>query len=177
MAIVPNFSTAQPTGEPNNIIFVDTSTGSDGAISFRRIYLRTSSGGFLVPSGTGTDYTLWPYVSATITLDVLADDMALAITVEWCNAGGTTLYSSVHDAEGFTSYNEDFDYGLTQQMVANPINIQDDDFFKTKSELRTFIDSGDQAIERASDIVGAQQCYSAATNLRVKSQYYFNINA
>lgn len=177
MAIVPNFTTAQPVGEPQNIVFVDTSTGSDGAISFRRIYLRTSTGSFLVPIGTATDFTIWPYADATITLDVLLVDMALAIIVEWCDSGGTALYSSTHDAEGFTSYNEDFDYGLTQQMVANPINIQDDDFFDHKSQLRTLIDSGDQAIERATDIVGAQQCYSAATNLRVKSQYYFNINA
>lgn len=176
MAIVPNFSVAQPVGEPENVVLVDTSTGSDGAITQRRVYFRTSTGAFLVPSGTSTDYVQWVYSDATLTSNILTADAALDILVQWLDVNNVVLYTS-DQIIGFTSYNEDFDYGLTQQLVANPRNIQDDDFFKTKSELRTFIDSGDQAIERASDIVGAQQCYSAATTLRTQSQYYFNINA
>ena len=176
MALVVNFTAAQPVGLPEDITFVDTSTGSDVNVTQRRVYIRDSVGNYLVPSGTTTDFIAWPYADATLTVDVLTQDMALEVTVQWLDVTDVVLYTST-EVIGFTSYNENFDYGLTQNMVANPINIQDDDFFQTKSELRTFIDSGNQAIERASDIVGAQQCYNAATNIRVKSQYYFNINA
>lgn len=176
MAIVANFSTAQPVGQPSQIIFVDTSTGSDGSIVQRRIYLRKSDGTFLVPSGTVTQYILWAYADATITVDVLDKDRGLEVTVEWNDMGGTALYSKTQDL-GFTSFNEEFDYNLTQQLAGNPLNIDDDSFWQTKSDLRTAIDSGNQAIVNASDIVSAQQCYDKGTNLRIYSQYFFNKNA
>lgn len=176
MPIIPNFTAAQPVGEPSEIILADTSTGSDVAITQRRVYLRTSQGTFLVPSGTATQFIPWVYADATITIDALDKDYGLEVVVQWLNVADAVLYSSTQPL-GFTSYNEDFDYGLTQQLAGNPLNINDDDFWKLKGDLRTSIDSGDQAILKASDIVSAQQCYDKATNLRVKSQYYFNINA
>ena len=78
---------------------------------------------------------------------------------------------------GFTEYNEMFDYGLTQMLTANPLLINDNDYFPHKSDLRTSIDSGNQAIIYAQDLFAAQQCYDRATNLRLSSQYYFNINS
>lgn len=176
MAIVPNFSNAQPIGEPEDVTLVDTSTGTDGNITQRRAYFQTSSGSFLVPSGTTTDYVQWAYVDATLTVDILTKDYALQVKVEWLDVTDVVLYEDTQII-GFTSYNENYDYGLTQKLTGNPANIQDDDFFIRKSELRTAIDSGNQAIERASDITGAQQCYDRATNIRLNGVYYFNINS
>lgn len=177
MAIVANFSAAQPLGSPEDIILVDTSTGSDAAITQRRVYLRTSQGNFLVPEGNPSDeYVEWPYADATITSDVLKYDYALNIVVQWLDVSNNILYSK-EQLFGFTSYNENFDYGLTQQLTANPSLFNDDSFFENKSALRTYIDSGNQAIEKASDISGAQQCYNSATSLRLNSQYFFNKNS
>ena len=81
------------------------------------------------------------------------------------------------DLKNFFNFNEKFDYGLTQMLTANPMLINDNDFFPHKEELRISIDSGNQAFTLVGDIFAAQQCYDRATELRVNSQYYFNINA
>lgn len=83
------------------------------------------------------------------------------------------LYSST-GLYGFTSYNEDFDYSLTTILNSNPLLINDNSFRINKTDLRLFIDSGDKAVSRASDIEGAQLSYDEATKLRLSSQYYFN---
>lgn len=176
MALTLNFSTSQPVGEPSVVTVEDESTGSDAAITQRRVYLRQANGEFLVPSGTTTDYIEWDYSQSTIDIDALDKDYALDVVVEWLNVSNVVLYDKTLP-RGFTSYNEDFDYGLTQQLSGNPMLINDNRFFTEKSDLRTAIDSGDQALDRASDVYGAQRCYDTATNLRLKSQYYFNINA
>lgn len=150
----------------------DTSTGSDVAVTQRRVYLAKDDGTFLVPEGTATDYIEWSYADASIDIDALEVDSAILITVEWLNVSDAVLYA-LSDNVGFTSFNEDFDYQLTQMLSGNPLLINDANFFQSKSDLRTNIDSGNQAILRADDIYGAQQCYDRATNIRLLSQYYF----
>lgn len=176
MPFVANFAATQPVGEPSVITLTDTSTGSDGAITQRRVYLRTADGSFLTPANNPTDYIEWAYADSTIDIDVLDIDYALDVIVEWLNVGNAVLYDKT-SPDMFTSYNEDFDYGLTQQLTGNPMLINDNKFFLEKSNLRTFLDSATQAFTRASDQYGAQRCLDYATNLRVNSQYYFNINA
>ena len=174
MPLVPNFSTSQTIGVPQSINFSDTSTGSDVAIVGKRVYMQTSSGSFLVEDGVTTEYQNWNSTSATF--NVLSKDYGLRITVQWVGVSGQVLYSKQYTL-GFTLYNETFDYQLTQVLTGNPLLINDNDFFKNKSELRECIDSGNQAISLAGDLVAAQQCYDRATNIRLKSQYYFNTNS
>jgi hypothetical protein len=177
MPLSPNFNASQTVGLPSVINFLDTSTGSDSNITGRRVYFQTSSGSFLVESGTSTDYELWPLTSGTsISYTVLTKDYALLITVEWIDVNGDALYSS-QQLIGFTLYNETFDYQLTQVLSGNPLRINDNQFFEQKSKLRDCIDSGNQALTLASDIVAAQQCYKIATDIRLSSQYIFNINS
>lgn len=83
------------------------------------------------------------------------------------------LYSSTLLA-GYTPYGEEFDYNLTTMFAANPLLINDNEFRNSKMNLRLFIDSGNQAIIEASDIVSAQLCYDLETYLRLNSIYYFN---
>ena len=177
MPFVASATATQPVGEPSVVTVEDTSTGSDGDITTRRVYLRQADGSFLVPDGVDTYYTPFPLGSDTIDIDALDKDYCLDVIVEWLDTNGDVLYDDTLEAQGFTSYNEDFDYGLTQQLTGNPLLFNDNKFFQEKSNLRTYIDSGDQAAERATDIYGAQQCYDLATNLRLNSQYYFNINS
>ena len=162
----------QPVGEPSVVRLTDTSTGSDGSVTQRRVYLAKADGTFLVPSGTSTDYIQWAYADSTIDIDVLDKDYGLLITVEWLNVSNAVV-DATSLIRGLTSFNEDFDYQLTQMLSGNPLLINDANFFQSKSDLRTDIDSGDKAITRADDIFGAQQCYDRATNIRLKSQYYF----
>lgn len=175
MSLTANFETSQTYGVPDSINFVDTSTGTDGTITSRRVYMKTSANTYLVEQGTTTTYEVWDYANSTITLSVLPKDYALEITVQWM-AGGTVVTSKVYTL-GFTLYNETFDYQLTQVLSGNPLVINDNNFFPNKSDLRVNIDGGNQAIFFATDIFSAQQCYDRATNLRLGSQYYFNANS
>lgn len=177
MALTPSFTSSQPVGKPSVVRLTDNSTGSDAAVTQRRVYLRKDDGKFIVPTSTSTDYIQWSYSNATIDIDALDKDYALLITVEWLNVSNVILYTKTNNPEIFSSYNEDFDYSTTQQLTGNPILINDSRFFTEKSNLRTFLDSAERAILRATDQYGAQKCLDAATNLRVKSRYYFNINA
>lgn len=177
MSFSPSFTTSQVLGAPSNIVFMDTSTGSDGAIVGRRIYLKTSTGDFLVQSGNSNQYSTWALASNPFTLtDILTADKGLTVVVQWVNNSGVVLYDSTQ-TDGFILFNETDDYGLIQKMAGNPKLIEDNDWFNKLSLLRTYIDSGNQAISFASDTYNAQLCYSAATELIDKKRYVFNINS
>ncbi len=175
MALVPNFTTAQTVGLPEDITLTDTSQGLDSDIFERRVYFQVSDGSYLVESGTTTDYEIWPYADQSETFDVLDQDEAIDVRVDWVNSVGTVLYTKTI-LSGFTLFNETFDYGLTQMLAGNPLLINDNNFFFNKMSLRVYIDSGNNAITLASDITSAQLCYDKATELRLSSPYSFNSN-
>lgn len=177
MSFVPNFTLNNISGEPSIILVTDTSTGSDAAIRAYRLYLLKSDGTYLVPSGTVTDYIQWLVGSLTHQIDCLSKDFALIPTLKWINVNGSVLYSKTLDVQGFTLWNETFDYYTTQMLTANGALINDNNFWNNKSTVRTYIDAGDKAILNAADQDAAQLCYDEATKLRVGSQYYFNSNS
>lgn len=174
MPLTPSFTAVSVSGYPSKILLTDTSTGTDVAVVAKRVYIATYTGSFLVPSGTTTEYSLWSS-GTTITLDVLSKDYAVLITVQWVDINGVVKYDS-SATYGFTLYNETCDYGLTTVMSSNPLLINDNNFFKNKSELREAIDSGNQALVIASDRYNAQQAYDRGTAIRLASQYFFNEN-
>ena len=179
MALTVNFSTDQTFGTFGDILFIDTSSGIDVVVVSRRIYIQKSDGDFLVESGTTTEYELWADFPATTTItlsDILSEDCACKVVVQWLDVSESVLYDKTSYI-GFTCYNEDFDYELTQSVAGNPLLMSDNNFWGNKSLLRGYIDSGNNAIERNSDIAAGQQCYDLATNLRENSQYLFNINS
>lgn len=95
MALTVNFTTSQVYGSPSQIVFADTSTGTDAAVVSRKIYMTDESGDPVVVSGTTTSYELWSGFPGTtgITLAALIKDMALNIRVDWVNISGTVLYT------------------------------------------------------------------------------------
>lgn len=179
MALTVNFSAAQTPGDPGTIVLTDESTGTDAAVTQRRVYIQTAAGDYLVLEGTTTEYEAWADFPSTTELtltDILDKDYAVRMVVQWLNVGGTALYDKTL-YYGFTCYNEDFDYELTQAVAGNPILMSDNNYWGNKNLLRTYIDSGNNAITRNSDTAAAQQCYDLATAMRTDSQYLFNINS
>ncbi len=176
MSLDVSFAASQLTAYPSKVVITDTSTGSDSNVVSRQIYLATQYGTFLTPSGTTTQYIDWPIGSTTKVIDCMEKDYALQITVQWVDVDGDILYSS-DSLDGFTLYNETFDYYLTQMLTANKALINDNNFWDNKNNLRTYIDGGNQALVFANDIDNAQICYDEATKLRVAKQYLFNANA
>jgi hypothetical protein len=56
MPFIENFTATQYISVPNLIVITDTSTGTDAAITSRRVYMRKSDGTYLVEEGTTTNY-------------------------------------------------------------------------------------------------------------------------
>ena len=178
MAISPSFTMSQNSGTPNIITVNDTSTGVDTAITSRRIYLLQSNGTYLVPSGTTTNYIVWPITNTTTrapltdSLDVLVEDTALSITVQWLNASNTVV-QTVTNSYAFTAYNETFYYGLTESQVANANLTASTNWYQTKLILRVELDSATQAITFASDIYSAQAALNRATYISTNQALFF----
>jgi hypothetical protein len=172
MPLVPNFTASQYSGTPSVITLTDTSTGSDVTIASRRVYLLQANGTFLVPAGTTTDYIVWDLVDTSIDLDVLSQDSALSITVQWMS-GINTVVTSKTISFAFTAYNETFYYGLTESQVANSNLTASTNWYQTKLILRVEIDSADQAITFASDIYSAQAALNRATYISTNQSYFF----
>ena len=177
MPLTVNFDAYQTPGSPENVTFEDLSTGTDGAVSQRRIYVQQTNGSFLVEDGSTLDYSLWPIpLALPITLDLFSKDYGVRVTVQWCDINGAVLYDKT-EYYGFACYNEDEGYSLTQNVASNSLLMNDNNFWVYKSLLTELIDSGNKAIERAADINACQQCYDQATSLRLNAQYLFNQNS
>jgi hypothetical protein len=172
MPLSPNFTASQNSGTPNLIFLTDTSTGSDVTITKRRIYLLQSDGTYLVPAGTATNYIEWALVDVTTSLNVLIQDTALSITVQWLTAGNVEV-ASLTTSFAFTAYNETFYYGLTESQVANANLTASTNWYQTKMILRVELDSAYQAISFASDIFSAQAALNRATFISTNQSYFF----
>ena len=170
------FVVQQQLGSPNILRVAITSSPPVGSVN-KRIYIQQANGTYIVEgSNTTTDYTTVPVATNPVYLDLLTKDVAVQATVEYLNSSNVVL-GTESNVYRFTAFNENFDYALTQNLTANPLLINDNDFFANKSEFRTCIDSGNQAFDLVGDLFSAQQCYDRATNLRINSQYFFNINS
>ena len=172
MPLSPNFTASQNSGTPNLIFLTDTSTGSDVTITKRRIYLLQSNGTYLVPAGTTTNYIEWALVDVTTSLNVLIQDTALSITVEWLTASNVVVANKTISF-AFTAYNETFYYGLTESQVANANLTASTNWYQTKMILRVELDSAYQAISFASDIFSAQAALNRATFISTNQSYFF----
>lgn len=178
MAISPSFTMSQNSGSPSVVTVTDTSTGIDTEITSRRVFLLQSDGTYLVPSGTTTNYTVWPIVNTTTRfptvfgLNVLTQDTALSITVQWLNVSNVVI-QTVTNSYAFTAYNETFYYGLTESQVANSNLTASTNWYQTKLILRVELDSATQAITFASDIFSAQSALNRATYISTNQAYFF----
>lgn len=174
MALTVSFSVSQTKGSPSIVTVTDTSTGTDAAVTQRRVYLLLADGTYLVPTGTTTDYVQWALADTSISIDALGKDFAVQVIVQWLNVSDAVLYTST-GLKGFTLYNKQFSFQLTQNISGNPLLMND--WFSRKSNLTTLIDSGDEAVLLGDDIFNAQRCYDQATEIRLNSRYIFNRNS
>jgi len=172
MAIVENFTATQALGFPSQIAFTDTSTGSDGAIASRRIYLVDYSGNYIVEDGTSTDYEVWAYADATITLDLLEIDMALYITVQWLNSGGGVLYEKT-ELTLFRLYSITYYIYLIKTQSSNIKLRENANFYLNEIRLLCSMQEAYDAVYYAGDIASAQAALTRAKQLVDNPSYFF----
>lgn len=172
MPLTPQISVAQPAGAPEIVRITDTSTGSDAAITQRRVYLETSTGTYLVEDGTTTDYEQWAYADSVINLDVLDRDYALALTVQWLDVSGNVLYELEDQLYLFSQYTNDFYYGLVQNQASAPPIVADTSYFRNVMVLKTYLD---QAVSATTynDIAAAQNALNRAYYMMQNQNIYF----
>lgn len=174
MPLTPNFTMSQSSGTPNIITATDTSTGSDVLITSRRIYLLQADGTYLVETGTTTDYTVWALADTSISLDVLSQDTAISVTVQWLDVSNAVLYTKTI-AFGFDAFGQNFFYGLSdgEVPITNPPVVLSSNYFLNKVRFYCYLTSGGQAISYASDIQKAQLAYDLDQEMITNTNYYF----
>ena len=134
--------------------------------------MRTATGVFLVPSGTTTDYTAWTYSNPTISLDILTQDQACNVQVDWLDIGGAVLYT-LNGNFCFAEYNKQFFYELIQDQGLQPGVRQDVTYDSNSALLWTNIVGAINAVEFGNDIAAGQNCLNRATALRLTEAFSF----
>jgi hypothetical protein len=171
--LTPNFTANQTALLPTTLSVTDASTGSDAAITQRRIYLIKADETYLVPSGTTTDFIQWAYAQSIKTIaNVLSEDVALNIQVDWLDVDDEVLYTKtiLYDLPNF---GELFDLGLCKQMASTPNIINSTDFFLNKMKFRVCLDSAAQAVSLGDDIYSAQGALDIETYLQSNTQFFY----
>lgn len=159
MPIVPSFSVSQGA-DASSITIVDTSTGSDGTITDRKINLYDSANVLF-----GASPYDFPYVSGagdTITINPLLKDKALNIIVTFLNVDGDVLYTA-SNIYAFTGYGQQFYNGLTRAQTSQPNIVNDQNYYTNKGVLGTELNSAVLAISEMNDQFAAQSCIDRYT--------------
>lgn len=172
MPISPAFIASQDPSNAAYVVLEDTSSGSDGSISSRRVYITNSAGTYLVPSGTTTDYVVWAYSDDSISLNILTEDTAVNIRVDWLSSGGTVLYTLTQQF-CLDMYSKLFFYQLVQMQGVTPSIPQDANYSANMALFWTNVEGAEQAIILAQDLAASQNLLNQCTQMRQKQSLYF----
>lgn len=172
MALSPSIVVTQSALTPSNVTILDNSSGSDSAITQRRVYVQTADATYLVPSGTTTDYTEWVYSAPSITLNILSQDECVNIIVQWLNSSNAVLYTYTQQYP-LAEFNKQFLAYLVAAQGLTPGIIQDQNYSGNIAIFWTNIIAGINQVEFAADIAGGQNCFNRATYMRINQQLFF----
>ena len=172
MPFSQNFTVAQTSANPAYIIVTDTSTGSDVLIVARRITIKDCNGDYLVPAGVTTNYIPWPLLDDPISLNVLTQDTAVNIMVEWLYAGDVVQYE-LNNNYCLTEYNKQFLYYLIQLQSLTFNVIQDNNYWGNVGTFWTNIIGAINSVEIADDIFSSQVCLNRATFMAQNQSTFF----
>lgn len=130
---------------------VDTSTGTDGTVTKFVVTIYDAANNQIPGSPFSFAYTQ----NATYNLSVLTQDLAVNIVCNWNNVGGVSQ-ATANQIFVFTGFLEWAYYSLIQQVSAQNKLLVDTNFFFNLSNLRTLIDSANQAITVGNSIFNAE---------------------
>lgn len=169
-----SFTISQSAVAPAIITATDTSEGTYGTIASRRIFFQTSQGTWLTTSGISSTsaYVEWPLANTTENFQVLEEDQALAITVQWVEADGTVV-NTLTQLYCLSEFNRQFFYYLFQQQALSPGIVQDTNYYANLSTYWMNIIGAIQAVEIGADISSSQNCLNRATNMMNEQAKYF----
>lgn len=172
MAFTENFSVAQNPLIPSTIVITDTSSGADAAITQRRVFVQDAYGNYLVPVNTTTNYTPWSIIDISISLDILTQNTATSITVQWLDVNNSVLYTSTNQY-AFAEYGKQFLYYLVQLQGLTPTIPADTNYNTNVAILWTAILGGLNAISINSDVAASQNSLNRATYMQLNQSLFF----
>lgn len=172
MSFTPSIVVSQSALTPSNVTVLDDSSGSDAAISQRRIYVQNAQGTYLVPSGTTTDYTQWALIDTSILLDILTQDECVNIIVQWLSVTNVVLYT-YENQYALSEYNKQFLVYLVSAQGLTPGRVQDSNYSGGIATFWTNVIAGINQVEFAADIAGGQNCFNRATFMRLNQNNFF----
>lgn len=156
------------TLDPSIISVEDTSTGSDVAITDRKIYVYQANNN--LQGASPYDFPL--SAGTSITINPLDKDYAITVVVNWTDVGGTVLYTA-NAIGAFVQYALLFLQQLTQTQESNPQIINDQNFMGNKFLVFTEVQSALNAITNGQSVQSAQQAITRYQKLLNSSSYYF----
>lgn len=168
MAFVPSF-TITPSILASSFVIADTSTGGSSGATTRQVLLYQSNGQLLVPA---INFPIVSGAGDAITINVLTQDIALNVVVQYLNSGGSVIYSS-NLIWAFVQYTMLFLYQLTESQSSNPNITQDTNYYNNKMALFTEVQSALNAINVGQDLAGAQGCINRALNFTQNQNLFF----
>lgn len=174
MPLSVSFTISQSALNPGAVTANDTSTGTDVLVTQRRIFFQNSQGQYLTTSGTSSSsaYESWAYADASETWDLLDEDAALAITVQWLDVNNAVRYT-LTQIYCLAEYNKQFFYYLVQQQAITPSILQDVNYAANMAAYWTNIIGAIQAVEIGADISASQNCLNRATDMMQNQTKYF----
>lgn len=172
MAFSQNFTAGQNPLYPNIVVVTDTSTDADAAITQRRVYVQDASGDYLVPTGTTTDYVEWIYSDVSISLNILTQDQAVSIKVDWLDVNNAILYTLTQQF-CLPQYSKQFLYYLAQLQGLTPKIPADSNYDYNTAVLWTCVLGAMNAVEDYDDISASQNLLDRATYLRLNQAKFF----
>lgn len=172
MPIIPLFSVTQSISNPELLSVTDDSTGSDVAITDRRVYIALSNGSYLVESDNDEIYSEWEYADDTIVLDVIPRSVSPTIRVDWLNSIGTVLYTK-SIVYALTMHDDLFSYGLLGGEAENPSMIRDSRYYGDVVRFMADLEHAKNAVLYGADTSAAQSCLDRNRQMQLHETLYF----
>lgn len=163
MPLTVSVSISQSVTNPSTISWSDTSTGSDVAVTKKRIFLQRADGTYLVPAGTTTNYI--ETTASALDLDVLEEDGALSITTQWLNVSSAVLYETDPSIYCFSLYARQELFNLSKAQAANPKLMGDGEYWLNKVKFFGLVASAENAASVGADIYASQLLLDKAADL------------
>lgn len=172
MALSVAFSAGQVPSTPQNITLIDGTTGSDVAVTQRRVYITDALGNYLVPSGATTNYITWGGFpgTTTLTVTVLSVNTACNILIDWCDVDGAIKYTD-SNTFCFDEFAKIFAYSLCQGLTP-PIPL-DTNYSNNLAKLWVAIKGGENAVVFGNDIAASQNQLNIANYLEQYQSLFF----
>jgi hypothetical protein len=173
MPLTQSISVSQSANAPQYITVTDTSTGSDAAVTQRRIFVQDALGEYLTGDGADIQYDEWPYADSTITLDILEGDLAANILVQWLNSSNVVLYT-YNNNYPFSQFGKQFFVYLVQSQGLTPGIYQGTGYSQNMAIFWANLVGGINQVEEGNDIAGAQNCFNRTNNMRENESMFFS---